>query len=147
MAEERKTRKNPTAPLPADQEQRAAGEPTTGGSAPGGAPTGLRQPHGVPSAIGGIEGGVRSGGTPPMQAGGGSGTSVESLAQGPGGTGGMQNVPHGAGRPGETTPPGELDRPPVEPGPEGLRLRDRPGVDPEQRQVQETYSEESLQAG
>ncbi len=74
------------------------GPPTTGGSAPGGEPTGLRRGAGYPDMLGG-EAGVQSGGVLPVGAGGGSGTGAGGLATGIGGAGGTRNIPHGAGRP------------------------------------------------
>jgi hypothetical protein len=81
------------------------GRPTTGGSAPGGAPTGLRHQADTLGLAGAHP---RTGGALPSGAGGGTGTGAGGLATGIGGIGGTRNLPHGAGRGRRTAAPSEF---------------------------------------
>lgn len=95
----------------AEREPQPSGHPTTGGSAPGGAGTGLKHPEAPPGLdVGGMLG-VGAGGARPTSGIGGSGTGAGGLATGPTGTGGAQNLAHGAGR-----ASGALGTAPSEPG-------------------------------
>jgi hypothetical protein len=106
--------------------QELGGRPTTGGSEPGGAPTGLRRPSGLPSRTAGGMAGAPSGGASPTGAGGGTGTSSGGLASGPSGIGGTRNLPHDAGRPGGSVMPGDSGQPELEVSDSGLTLNERP---------------------
>lgn len=88
------------------------GRPTTGGTGPGGAPTGLRRASGVPErqpAEG--PGSVASGGAPQVGPSGASGISAGGLAAGPAGIGGARNLPEGAGEPSSVTRHASTDTP------------------------------------
>ena len=105
--ETRREEHNPTDPDDAAD----TGPPTTGGSAPGGEPTGLRRGSGVTS---GGAAGMSLGGTLPTGAGGDSGTGAGGLGTGMGGAGGGRNIVHGAGRPSfDPTPLGDASEGPT----------------------------------
>jgi hypothetical protein len=106
--------------------QELGGRPTTGGSEPGGAPTGLRHPSGLPSRTAGGMAGAPSGGASPTGAGGGTGTSSGGLASGPLGIGGTRNLPHNAGRPGGSVVPGDSGEPEVKVSDSGLTTEPGP---------------------
>jgi hypothetical protein len=118
MARERSDRERKLGwPEAEGEEVPPSGKPTTGGSAPGGAPTGLqhrtdmtgvggRVPSGCggdvtrgPSATEAIPEGDVTGGARPSSAVGGSGVGAGGLATGPAGIGGTRNLANGAGRP------------------------------------------------
>jgi hypothetical protein len=90
-------RKHDPADLPTPPSD-LGGPPTTGGSMPGGEPTGLRHQTDM-LGLGGGMGGAHTGGMLPTGAGGGTGTGAGGLATGIGGIGGTRNLVHGAGRP------------------------------------------------
>ena len=85
--------------------EQLGGRPTTGGSGPGGAPTGLRHQT---DTLGLADASPRTGGALPSGAGGGTGTGAGGLATGIGGIGGTRNLPHGAGRGRRTAAPSEF---------------------------------------
>jgi hypothetical protein len=98
MARKKKVARRPEAEQPLPDAAHAGGPPTTGGSIPGGAPTGLRHQTDM-LGLGGGMGGSHTGGMLPTGASGGTGTGAGGLGTGPAGIGGTRNLPHGAGRP------------------------------------------------